>query len=230
MAWTGSAAQIAVVNLVEYRIDAVTAGGDTESVNQQSIYEIMELVSRDILRSVDLDRVLFAGSDGTSTADAAKVDAGLSANNYLIVPAPSDFLRLLRIQTSEWKRPVDVASQVMANRYVRRFNPGSAPDTSRPMAAVVTRPLAGATHAVECYPLITFSTVTVSAFYYAAEVAPESMPTEFKDAMIADSAARVLFTTGDMERGLAQKQISEQLLRPMRTGQVGEEFALIEQR
>lgn len=228
MAYNAADDQVAFVDLILYRIDMVTAAGVTEAVNRQSIYEIAELALRDILRLIDRTRQWHQGVDGTAVAQSDKIDAGLSAQNYLIIPVPLDFLGLARIQTSEWKRSVDVFTDVTDRRYLIRFLASGAPDIARPMAVLVPRPIASKFMAIECYPLVNFSTASVSSFYYVQEVAPENISIEIKDALVAETAARVLFTTGDMERGEAQKGIAANLLQSMRAGLAGEEVSALE--
>jgi len=213
-------AQRRLVEWVEFRVDSITATGQTPAINHDSIWTELEEASKTVLRKAPLQFVYPAAKDGTTGLNAAKV----FANNKLTLPLPDDFIRFLRLQVDGWEIPVDDLLDVRSNQYRLQQNQFSKAQATAPLGVLVPYPAAASKMAVEAFPGSNAAS-PVAAFYYVGATSPEQMPEELVDPMVWEATARVAMNTKDVAASENAKASADRALAGLLIGQKGEETA-----
>jgi hypothetical protein len=203
-----------LVESVEYRVDQVTAQGQTTPVNRKSTYAELVESARLILRRVPRELVYPAAEDGSGSVSPT------NQGGATVIPVPSDFVRFLRVSLPEWDHPVDEFVPLDSSRYRLQNNPFTSADEAHPIASLAPYFEGGVSQAVECYP--PDAGPTVDSFAYVPETAPEDMPEELVDSLVWEAAGRVLQATRQ-EGAEAASQRAMQAIDGLRTGMMGED-------
>jgi hypothetical protein len=206
--------QVAVVQHVEYRVDQVTAQGNTTPVNRESTYAELVNAARSVLRRVPRELVYPAAKDASGSVTPSNED------NKTVIPVPDDFVRFLRVELADWEQAVDEFIPLDSSRYRLQNNPFTSADNAHPVAALAPHFPDGVTQAVECFPAD--SLPSVSTFAYVPATAPENVPDELRDAVVWEGAARVLQSTKEEGAGAAF-EASTRAISGLRYGLMGED-------
>ncbi len=214
-----NSAQQALIERVEYRVDQVTAQGQTTPINRESVYGELEEASDSVLRRAPRLISQYAGADGTADANAnAVVSAG-----KVVIPLPADFIRFLRLKLVSWQTDVDDLVDVRTSRYRLQGNPFAQADAWAPLASQVPYFAgSGSVQALEAFPGTTGSS-PVELLAYVGRTAPEDVPTELDDALIWEAAGRVLMATRQEGAGVAMEMASK-AISGLFLGRKGEEI------
>jgi hypothetical protein len=206
--------QETLVERVEYRVDQVTAQGQTTPVNRKSTYQELVEAGRSILRRVPRELVYPAAADGSASV------APTNDGRKTVIPVPDDFIRFLRVRLPEWKHAVDEFVPLDSSRYRLQANPFTSADEAHPIASLAPYFSGSVNQAVECYPQD--ATPTVELFAYVPDTAPEQIPEELRDALTWEAAGRVLQSTKEDGAGAAF-EASTRAISGLRYGLMGED-------
>ena len=206
---------VALVQRIEYRVDQVTAQGQTTPVNRSSAYQELAESARSILRRAPRELVYPAAVDGSGSVVPE------ASGNATLIPVPADFIRFLRVQLSSWNHAIDELLPVDSSRYRLLQNPYTGADVAHPVAALVPHFSGTVKQAVECYPADSTAT-PVALFAYVPDTAPELVPDELMDALVWEAAGRVLQSTKE-EGAAAAFEASARAISGLRYGKMGED-------
>lgn len=200
---------VALVDDVLYRIDQVGAAGQVEPLNRESVWKQLKKAARHILRYSPWQIALFSASSHS---------AGVSAKDGgSLLTLPSDFLRLLRIESSDWERAVTELLSDKDPLYYVQGNPNSRVDGTRPIAVLVANPGSAPNQGLHVYP-----SVTAASVLYVPDVEPDAISEDLEDAMIWEAAGRVLDATNEPDWADRAYGMVDRVLSRLKVGLEGE--------
>lgn len=182
--------QEALVDVVEWRIDHVTAEGQTPAFNHDAIYAEMKDATRWLINQAPKRLVAFLTEDGSSLTPVER-------DSSLVIPLPATYLRFLSIKMNTWLVPATDLVEPTSNLYRLQANPYSRADTHGPVAAWIDYPSGPANIAIETFPK--GDPAAAFEFSYVKYLAPEAIEalsidgaTKLVDALLWETTARLL--------------------------------------
>lgn len=185
----------ALINQVKSKIDElspstamiVDVGQEDSKPIDTIIGDLLDESAKEVLLKAPIHRL-----PATSSANAATADAGDSTIGTIDVP--TDFLRLVELKMTQWKRPVTELQQQGSKIAERQYNKYLRGGTVKPVAVLSHR----ATKLVIEY--FSVETVhTVERFLYIKKDVAENIPEILQDALCWICASRVLSVFGKTE-------------------------------
>lgn len=182
----------ALINQVKSKIDElspstamiVNVGQEDSKPIDTIIGDLLDESAKEVLLKAPIHRL-----PATSSANAATADAGDSTIG--IIDVPTDFLRLVELKMTQWKRPVTELQQQGSKIAERQYNKYLRGGTVKPVAVLSHR----ATKLVIEY--FSVETVhTVERFLYIKKDVAENIPEILQDALCWICASRVLSVFG----------------------------------
>lgn len=182
----------ALINQVKSKIDElspsdaliVEVGQDDNKPIDTIIGDLLDESAKEVLLKAPIHRL-----PATSSANVATADAGDSTIGTIDVP--TDFLRLVELKMTQWKRPVTELQQQGSKIAERQYNKYLRGGTVKPVAVLSHR----ATKLVIEY--FSVETVhTVERFLYIKKDVAENIPEILQDALCWICASRVLSVFG----------------------------------
>lgn len=182
----------ALINQVKSKIDElspsdaliVEVGQDDNKPIDTIIGDLLDESAKEVLLKAPIHRL-----PATSSANVATADAGDSTIGTIDVP--TDFLRLVELKMTQWKRPVTELQQQGSKIAERQYNKYLRGGTVKPVAVLSHR----ATKLVIEY--FSVETVhTVERFLYIKKDVAENVPEILQDALCWICASRVLSVFG----------------------------------
>jgi hypothetical protein len=192
-----------LVSKVEFKLDEVTADGQTIGTNQSRIYEQAVEAMRTIItlaaaNPVLRPRVYELAKDASSSSGSPVTTS--DQGGYLRLEMPDDYIEFVRLRLAGWDLPVANTSEHYLSDDDKRYriikNSYSAPDASRPAVVQVSDPSIASGVVLEAYPSDT-SADPVAVFSYLGDTAPEDVPYLLEEVLLYEAAANVLQTYRD---------------------------------
>lgn len=202
-----NAAHVDFVRRVERRMDEVTPEGGTPTIQAAKVYEMGEEAVRSLFRTARrallYPLAVAVSADDAGAADITQVQGADSVRigTRLLLPSTpmladgtaGRFLRFLRLQLTNWSKPVDVLQEADSPAYRREFEPFERPGDWHPRAFIVPTASGPAVEAFPAAPAAPAAPVTT--FLVLTERPPDvvvAAAPELADALLWDAAARTL--------------------------------------
>jgi len=155
-------------------------------VDQDMVYEAAQEAADQIVLTAPRHLLSGMATDLTTDADTEST----ATVNRVIIPLPSDFLRLLALQVTDWTRPVyhEDVEVVGGDNYVDVVRDPDLRSVNRPRVFQVysansTTEYTSGSSAFDCYPGTTEST-KVTSFVYVPSIAPELFDAALTEALL----------------------------------------------
>lgn len=202
----------ALIDAVRVRIDEVSSGAsalvnvgvEENNPTDTMIGSLLDEAALEVLQTAPLLRLPIAdGHTATLTADSADTKIGEIA-------LPSNFLRIVCLQMSDWKRPVyniEPEGSIVANRQKNVYLRGKA---TKPVAVLEKRP----SGYVLCYFSTEAAPHSIKRLDYVPVLTAENVTGEQNiDALCWVCAAKVLTITQDTNAAAAAMEHARSLLK-----------------
>ena len=201
--------QDAMLEMVEYWADKVTATGQSIGLNRESAYRQLVQAMRNVLQAVPLNAVKeLTSTPGTLTPT--------NDGNYTDVEVPEDLLTFLNLKLADWQRPVHQTIDPRSDQHRLQYNTKTSGDTYNPVVSNVAEASATNGQVYRCWPQD--GAPSVDTFNYLPETAPEEVPNDLRDPIITQAAAYVLVS--DKEGGVETMfAITDRLIQGIRRGE-----------
>lgn len=182
----------ALINQVKSKIDElspstamiVDVGQEDSKPIDTIIGDLLDESAKEVLLKAPIHRL-----PATSSANVATADAGDSTIGTIDVP--TDFLRLVELKMTQWKRPVTELQQQGSKIAERQYNKYLRGGTVKPVAVLSHR---AAKLIIEYFSVETVH--TVERFLYIKKDVAENIPEILQDALCWICASRVLSVFG----------------------------------
>lgn len=188
-----------LLRIVHFRIDEAYGLGTQPSLEPEQVLFELNAAARQVVRAAPRSIVSVLATNASATANSwVSNNSGQAyANPGVIAQIPSaDVLRVLRVQLSDWVKPVDTLINVDQTLYKQQFNKFQRATIYNPVAAIVPR-MVGPTPAIaiECFPRPTSPTNPFSKLIVLPNLSAGVLTTlhpDLEDAVTYVTAARII--------------------------------------
>lgn len=182
-----------LINKVKTKIDEISpdntvlvdVGVEDEKPLDEIIEGLLDECAKELLLKAPVHRLAV-----TSGASATITPAGVGLR-YGYITIPADFLRLVELMMTDWKRPVTILEPQGGYVAKRQANKWLRAGVNKPVAILSTR---AAGHVIEYYSIDTNH--TISRFLYIKKDVAENIPSVLVDSLCWICASKVLSILG----------------------------------